>query len=133
MIIINAVNLADEYFVLWASYIMTWVLLAIVGVRKIGLLIFKFKDVVRDAENWVDVLMCFLVLGTQIVSQIDSVVFTHIGSCSIITVWMMMTFLIGKYYTLGVYIYMSSCILINLAMFFALYMTTLWGKICGYK
>ena len=112
---------------------MTWVLLAIVGVRKIGLLIFKFKGVVRDSENWIDVLMCLLVLGTQITSQIDSVVFTHIGSCSIITVWMMMTFLIGKYYTLGVYIYMSSCILINLAMFFALYMTTLWGKICGYK
>ena len=120
--------LTDEHYGLMVSFLMTCTMLALIGLRNVGLLIFKFKSMVYEVENWVDMLMCILVLGTLITSRIDIVESTHVGSFSVITLWLRITFLIGRYYTLGVYIYMSNYIFLNLAMFFTLYLSTIWGK-----
>ena len=107
---------------------MSFMLLALIGARNFGLLIFKFKSVVHEGENWMDTLMFFLTLGTLITCRLDIVTSTHIGSLSILILWFRITFLIGRFPTFGIYIYMSNYIFFTLVMFFSLYMSTLFGK-----
>ena len=107
---------------------MSFMLLALIGARNFGLLIFKFKSVVHEGENWMDTLMFFLTLGTLITCHLDIVTSTHIGSLSILILWFRITFLIGRFPTFGIYIYMSNYIFFTLVMFFSLYMSTIFGK-----
>ena len=117
-----------HYCLMRVSYIVTWVLVTICGLRDVFLLLFKFKDFINEKENLTE--MVFIVLCMVFLTSVnlELELATHTGAFTVLLAWVKVTLLIGRFPTFGIYIYMSTYIFLTLIMFFTLYMSTLFGK-----
>ena len=114
---------------MWLTYVLTWILLLALGIRKIVYLVLRFKAFVASKEDMLELPMMAVVFASLVASKYNILWQTHIGAFSVLFLWIKITSIIGRFPTFGIYINMMTFIFWTLVMFFAIYFFTFFGKI----
>ena len=113
---------------MWLTYVLTWILLLALGIRKIVYLVLRFKAFVASKEDMLELPMMAVVFASLVASHYNILWQTHIGAFSVLFLWIKVTSMIGRFPTFGIYINMCNSIFWTLVMFFGIFFCTLLGE-----
>ena len=109
-------------FVFYAFAVLGW---ALIMAREVIQACHEWDIYKKEKENWLEGLMLLFVPAYLICLFLDRELSPHLGAASIFLAWMDMTLLVGRFPSIGIYIYMSVHVIKILLYFFAVYFTAL--------
>ncbi len=81
-----------------------------------------------DPENWLECFLIFSTIGYMVsLSLSASTVAPHFGSLAVLTAWLEFTLLIGRFPSIGIYIFMSVHVLKLMGAFFMFFASIMFG------
>lgn len=111
------------FYLLYASALMGTLA---VGIRELLQAIFSWKSYSRSRENLLEFLIVAGTAAYLIVMNFNIPVSRHLAAWSVFFGWLEMTMLIGRFPSIGIYIYMSVHVIKILLLFILVLICWLW-------
>jgi hypothetical protein len=96
-------------------------------VRELIQAVANFKGYVKDHENWLELILIVLTGAYLIALHLQPSISPHFGALATLLSWMLFTLLLGRFPSIGIYIYMSVHVTKLLVAFLLFFSSVMFG------
>ena len=111
----------------WALYIATSILIILVSIRETIQAYTNIQRYLKDAENWIEMLMLFLAICFVITVVVDLHISPMFAAGAVLLAWFDFFLMLGRFPILGNYIYMFSSVTWLVFKFFFIFIWIMIG------
>ena len=111
----------------WVLYFVSWSSFGIISLREMSQFYSNPHRYVLDKENWLEIVMLALTAGYLATLLSNPIASPHLGALSLLSAWADFALLIGRFPSIGIYIYMSIHIMKKIVPILLSFLPILFG------